>query len=136
MTLPDDSSANKSACYGVRLDAKLLRSELMKAAMTWLALQNRGSRRVWALVCLVLFVTLQVFAASDILHKSVHADCATAGHHCVITLLADGQVNWVGSSAGLIALVALLLFSLPLLNAQAVSSADFLLAPSRAPPRR
>jgi hypothetical protein len=107
----------------------------MKAAMKWLALQNRSSLRLWAVVCLVLFVTLQLFADSGTLHKAIHPDANTPGHHCVINLIAQGHIGaanvspvWIGFAAGSI-------FFLLLVHAEIFSSPDRRLSPSRAPPR-
>jgi hypothetical protein len=107
----------------------------MKAATNCFAFQNRGVRRAWTLVALVLFVTLQVFAASGPLHKAIHADATAPNHHCVITLLTHGQVNAPAALPGLVAFAAALIFCLPPFNPAVFSSFDYRLSPSRAPPR-
>ena len=88
-----------------------------------------------ALAGLVLFVALQVFAASGNLHKAIHSDATAPGHHCVITLLTHGQVNAPVVSGIWVAFVAALIFILPLVQSAVLSSFDYRLSPSRAPPR-
>jgi len=107
--------------------------------MSWtatnLAFRDAGYRRLTALLCLLLFLTLQIFAASGALHRALHADAAAADHHCAITLLAQGQLQSPGQPLGLLAFVATLIFSLPLLQKAAGSRLDWRLSPGRAPPR-
>jgi hypothetical protein len=107
----------------------------MKAAMTWLTLRSRSSRRVAALLSLSLFFFLQTLAASDALHQYFHADAAAPDHHCAVTLLAQGQVNAPAAAPVLIAFIAAFLFSLPLVTAVARASFDYRFSASRAPPR-
>ena len=104
-------------------------------AMTWLALRSRNSRRVVALLCLALFLVLEVFAASSGLHHSLHADSAAPGHTCVLTLLAQGQLDVPAVGAASLVVVLGFLFSLPVFHAAAVSSFDYRLTPTRGPPR-
>jgi hypothetical protein len=106
----------------------------MKAAATGFALPSRNSRRWWAAVCLALFLTLQLFAASSSLHRALHPDAAAPSHHCVITLLSQGQLNAPEVFTGCLVFVAALLFSRPSLHAIPASSFDYRLSPSRAPP--
>jgi hypothetical protein len=107
----------------------------MKSAMTWLALRNRNSRRVCAAVSLILFLALQTVAASTTLHRALHADALAPDHHCVIALVAQGQVDVPTLLSVVIAFVGTLLFCLPPVRSAIVSSVDCRLAPSRAPPR-
>jgi hypothetical protein len=106
----------------------------VRAAIT-LALRNRVDRRILALFCLALFFTLQLFAASSTLHQAIHADANSPGHHCVITLLAQGQLDAPVVSAGAIALMATLLFCLLPATSARFSSFDYRFSSSRAPPR-
>jgi hypothetical protein len=108
----------------------------MKAAIQSFALSDRNSRRrLSALPCLALFLVLEIFAGSGVLHKSIHADSAAPGHHCVITLLAQGQVHAPAAALGWVAFVSVFLFCLPLTRAALVSSFVYRLCPSRGPPR-
>jgi hypothetical protein len=106
----------------------------MKATATGFALPSRTSRRLWAAICLALFLTLQVFAASSSLHQAIHADAAAPSHHCVITLLSHGQLNAPEVFTGCLVFVAALLFLLPSRVATLSASFDYRLSPSRAPP--
>jgi hypothetical protein len=108
---------------------------LMKATVTTLALRSRNIRRPAALLCLGLFFVLQIFSASGTLHQSLHNDAAAPGHHCVLTLFAQGHFSAPNVGSGLVAVFAAFLFSLPLLRAAVVASSDYKLSPSRAPPR-
>src|SRR5262245_30969668 len=101
----------KSACDDPRRRQSII--VMTKAAMTWLALRNRSSRQVCAMVSLLLFLTLQVFAASAELHRAIHADASAPNHHCVIASVADGHVDLPIVSSILIAFVGALFFLLP-----------------------
>jgi hypothetical protein len=107
----------------------------MRAATNWLALRNPDSRRGWALLCLVLFLTLQGFAGSTALHKAVHADATAPNHHCLITLFAQGQLTGPVGVMAEVVFVAIFLFCLPPFRTVALASRDYRLSPSRAPPR-
>jgi hypothetical protein len=106
----------------------------MKAAATGFALPKRSLRRFGAAICLALFLALQLFAASSSLHQAIHSDAGTPSHHCVITLLSQGQLNTPEVFAGSLLFVAALLFCLPSLHATLSSSFDYRLSPSRGPP--
>ena len=106
----------------------------MKAAMRSYALQIRISRRVCALICLALFLLLQLFAVSGALHRAVHADAAAPNHHCVVTLLAKGQVSAPQLAIALSVFIAPFFFHLPLLQPAVCSASDHRLSPGRAPP--
>jgi hypothetical protein len=107
----------------------------MKVADKSFARRSQSLHRMGALVGLLLFVALQVFAASGNLHKAIHSDATSPGHHCVITLLAHGQVNAPVVPGIWVAFVAALIFFLPLLSSAVISSFDLRLSPGRAPPR-
>jgi hypothetical protein len=107
----------------------------MKPMTKWFMLPNRSSRPVWALICLGLFIALQLVAASGPLHQSFHADSSAPDHHCVVTLLSHGQVTLAGGGLWLLAFVAALLFVVRCADSGSFSSFDLRLSPSRAPPR-
>jgi len=93
------------------------------------------ARRIWALIGIALFLALQVFASSGALHKSLHAEADAPGHHCVITLLSQGQVSAPVVIGIWVAFAFASIFLLPLLQSAVTSSSDLRLAPGRAPPR-
>jgi hypothetical protein len=97
-------------------------------------LQDRKTRRFWALVCLVVFMVVEVLALSPALHKDIHPDADSPSHHCVVTLLSHSQLTSAGAVCELPALVATLVFCLPPLQTAAFASFDYRLSPSRAPP--
>ncbi|MBC8094877.1 MAG: hypothetical protein H7Y43_03595 [Akkermansiaceae bacterium] len=107
----------------------------MKEATIGLALRDGDSRRVAALLCLALFLVLQVFSASDLLHQCLHTDSATPGHSCVITLLGQGQVEVPPAAVACVVVMLGFLFLLPWLSSAHFHSFQFRLAPSRGPPR-
>ena len=107
----------------------------MKTAASKNAWQNRSSRSLWAVLLLALFLSLQLFAGSGSLHRVLHSDAGSPDHHCVITLLTQGQVNVPVVLGIWLAFATALIFSLPLLQATVQSSLDLRLAPGRAPPR-
>jgi hypothetical protein len=119
---------------GVSAQSATYRPPRMKAATKWSGLQNRRLRLVSSLFCLLLFVTLQVFASSSPLHRLIHHDADSPNHHCAVTLLAQGQVNSPVVWPGLVSPVDTFIFYLPLLESEGVSSFDYRLSPSRAPP--
>ena len=107
----------------------------MKTAAAKIALPNRSSRSLWALLFLALFLSLQLFASSGTMHRTIHSDANSPNHHCVLTLLTQGQVNGPVVLGLWLTFAAALIFSLPLLQAAVQSSLDLRLAPGRAPPR-
>jgi hypothetical protein len=108
---------------------------VMREAMTRLSLRDGVSRRVWGVFGLVLFLSLQIFTASEPLHKLIHSDADSASHQCAVTLFSHGQVNAVETVAVVALFVAPLFFLLPPLQSVAISSFDFRFSSSRAPPR-
>ena len=53
--------------------------DTMRAAIKLFALRSRGSRRFCAVLCLALFLSLDLFASSTALHKAVHQVQQTPG---------------------------------------------------------
>jgi hypothetical protein len=47
--------------------------------------------RLRAAILTVLFVAAVCFATSPALHRAIHADAGSTNHHCIITVLAQGQ---------------------------------------------
>ena len=117
-----------------RLRGDVIFSSEMNQANSHFALRHRHSRRFGALLCLALFITLQLFASSGPLHKAIHADADTPGHHCVVTLLTHGQVNAPVLAGIWLAFAAAVVFLLPLIRSAVLPSSDLRLAPGRAPP--
>jgi len=106
----------------------------MKKAAIQLALRNWSYRQLWALPCLLLFLALQPFAGSEVLHQAIHSDANSPAHHCAITLLTQGQVSPPLVPSLWIAFAATLIFFLPPFKTAAFSSFDYRLCSSRAPP--
>src|SRR3954470_337919 len=98
------------------------------------ASHNRPSRSLWSLLFLALFLSLQIVASSGALHQAVHSDASSPSHHCIITLLTQGQLNEPFVMGVWLAFAATLIFFLPSLQAAVQSSLDLRLAPGRAPP--
>lgn len=107
----------------------------MNQATHQITLHNRPARRLAALVCLVLFLSLQFFASSGALHQSLHADSNSPDHHCAITLLTGGQAAAPVLPTLWILFAATIYFSLPPLPTAVPASLDLRLSPGRAPPR-
>jgi hypothetical protein len=101
-------------------------------------LQNREKRTQAArsgigILLLGLFVSILVLSDSVGLHTALHANAASPGHHCAVTLLSSGQVEaasvtTIAPPAPVIAVAFLI--SMP--SVQTVSS--FNLPLSRGPP--
>jgi len=104
--------------------------------MTALSFRDANFRRVWAAFGLLLFLTLQLLTSSVGLHKLLHADADSSGHHCAVTLFARGQVSTTEAAVPLVAFVAALFFLLPILRSAEFSSFEYRFSASRAPPRR
>lgn len=98
------------------------------------SLSDTGLRRFAALVCLALFLTLELSASIPGLHKLIHSDAGSARHHCAVTVFSHGNVSAADTSTSIVIFVAALLFSLPILQSAIFSRFDYRLAPSRAPP--
>lgn len=107
----------------------------MRLTAKMLSVRKPGFRQGWALVSLVLFFALQIFAGSESLHRAIHHDADLPSHHCVITLLSHGQVAAPTVPGIFVAFCAALIFLLPLFESAVLSFLDYRLSPSRAPPR-
>lgn len=105
----------------------------MKAWRKPFAPGDTTSRRFAALVCLALFLALQLFASSA-LHKLIHSDADSASHHCAITVFSHGNISLANTAAAVVVCAAALLLSLPQLQSTVFSLFDYRLSPSRAPP--
>lgn len=99
-------------------------------------IRGRGRIAGAALAGLLMFVLLVATAcsASQALHQSFHHDSDATGHFCLVCFFAKGHV-----SAASVALVAAAvafhcLGSVALARTAALSSFDYRLSPSRAPP--
>lgn len=103
--------------------------------MSMLSLREPGTRRVGAVFALLLFLTLQLFASSESLHKLIHPDAGSPDHQCAITLFTHGQVDAPATVLPTVEFVAAVLFLLPLFQSAVFSSFDYRFSVSRAPPR-
>lgn len=106
----------------------------MRAAISIASFRRQTSRRATGIICLVLLLTLQLFASSESLHKLIHPDADSPDHHCAITMLAHGQVDAPAALPLLTSFVATLFFVVPLLESAKYSFFDYRFSSSRAPP--
>jgi len=104
--------------------------------MAALSFRDANFRRVWAAFGLVLFLTVQLLVSSTALHKLIHSDADSLGHHCAVTLFARGQVSTAETVPVLVAFVVALFFLLPILRSAEFPSFAYRFSASRAPPRR
>lgn len=125
--------SREKAC-AIRRRMQLIASE-MNPATAQFTLPDRPFRRLAAVICLALFLTLQIFVNSGALHHSFHVDASSSDHQCAVTLLTGGQVNAPILPVLWIAFAAILLFSLPSVSLTARSAFDYRFSASRAPPR-
>jgi hypothetical protein len=101
-----------------------------------LRLRHWTFRRLWAVICLALFLALQLVADSGALHKWIHPDAGSPNHHCAITLLLHGQVSAPEKFPILTAFVPAFLFILPPLQPASFAASHYRFSQSRAPPLR
>jgi hypothetical protein len=86
-----------------------------------------------SLLCLAQILVVTTLAAAPGLHRHVHHDADHANHHCVVTILAAGQVDAASDTPSISRpyFVAIA----PMLTPTAVFiSVDYQLLPGRAPP--
>ena len=107
----------------------------MKALRRLFALRDEKSRRFSALLCLGLFLTLQLFLAAPWLHGLIHPGADSPNHHCVITVFTHGCVDAADTSLPVVTLFADAVFFLSILTSAVFSSFDYRLTSSRAPPQ-
>ncbi len=81
----------------------------------------------------VLYLFLAAFAASPELHLAFHPDADQCGHHCVLCLLAQGQID-LPSSGSFVSPPEVICVFAPQIELFLLSTADELLPPGRAPP--
>ena len=106
----------------------------MKALRKPFALGDTRLRRFIALVCLALFLALELLGAAPALHKLIHSDADSTHHHGAVTLFNHGNFNTAETSAAIVVFVAAFVFSLPILQSAMFSLFDYRLSSSRAPP--
>src|SRR5215469_6647322 len=107
----------------------------MKALRRLFTLRDIKSRRLWALLCLGLFLTLQLFLTAPWLHGLIHPGADSPNHHCVITVFTHGCVNSADTSLPAVTVFLGITFCLLILTSAVFSSFDYRLSPSRAPPQ-
>jgi hypothetical protein len=106
----------------------------MKVLKKRLTLGDTSLRRFIALICLGLFLSLELLSSVPALHKLLHSDADSAAHHCAITLFNHGNVQSADTSAPIVIFLGALLFSLPILRSAVFSPFDYCPSSSRAPP--
>ena len=106
----------------------------MKALKKRLTLGDTRLRRFIALICLGLFLSLELLGSAPALHKLLHSDAGSANHHCAITLFNHGNVQTADTASPIVIFFGALLFSLPSLRSAVFSPFDYCPSSSRAPP--
>ena len=86
-----------------------------------------------ALLTLGLWITLQAFGASARLHSWLHADAASPGHQCAITIISHGQIDSAPSQA-LVTRPELSQLVAPVIVTLILVESDHRLQPERGPP--
>jgi hypothetical protein len=127
----------KNACekWALLRHIKSLDTSIMPALVKPWMRRTRGMKRFWAVVCLLLFLAVEVLASSIVLHKIIHPDADLPLHHCVVTLLAQGQLTSGTVAAEMVLMAVVVVFlRLPPLKTVANVAVDCRLSPSRAPP--
>src|ERR1044072_3874612 len=96
----------------------------MKQTGKSVASRSESSRRVFALICLVLFVGLQIFASSSALHRAIHNDADSPTHHCVISLIKQGEATVAAAPNLSVTFAIALLFFLAPFHSVVTASLD------------
>lgn len=87
----------------------------------------------FSLLCLALFLFLQLLATVPELHRLVHHDADKEDHHCAVTLLAQGNVDL--ADTGIPPLVpSVSVFKNPPVPVSILIVVDYQLLPGRGPP--
>jgi hypothetical protein len=104
--------------------------------MRWILERNRPARSVSALLLIAVFLFLSAVASSPSLHKRLHPDAGTPGHHCAVSLFAGEQFDSAPIGQATVTPAALFAGIALLPDASIVPSADYFFSSSRAPPSR
>ena len=95
--------------------------------------QRSACKSVVAVLMLLLFLTLQVFSASESLHKALHSDAGSPSDSCAIALVSQGHFTQPILETGVIMpcdfVVATLVYVPP-----SVSDCDYQISVGRGPP--
>jgi len=91
------------------------------------------AKQAGSFFCLVLFLFLQLLAASPELHRYVHHDASQADHQCAVTLLSQGNVVHAPTATPIV-FVPSQMIEIPARALPAFVSVDHLLPPGRGPP--
>jgi hypothetical protein len=84
----------------------------------------------------ILLVVASTLSVSHVLHQNLHRDGTPGSHFCLVCSLAKGQLTTAEAAAALLVLVFTFLFALPPETISRLTSPDYRLSPSRAPPVR
>jgi hypothetical protein len=92
-----------------------------------------NGRRLIAVLLFGLFLSVQVVAQIESLHKALHTDAGKPNHQCAVTMLQHGQVDTADCAVAVVTLEPL-----PIVCATVESffipSVDYSLTPGRGPP--
>lgn len=87
----------------------------------------------FSLLCLGLFLFLQLLATAPELHRLVHHDADKDDHHCAVTLLVQGKIDL--ADTGIPPVVPpVFVFTNPLMPVSILIVVDYQLLPGRGPP--
>jgi hypothetical protein len=105
----------------------------MQNVRSFFLLPARQAKVAWSLGALVLFLTLQTFAASPSLHHFIHQDAKQPDHQCAVTLISHGQVVLTLIEVSVTAPV-IVADELPVPVLPVLAALEYRLLPERAPP--
>ncbi|MDB6035554.1 MAG: hypothetical protein JWM16_5892 [Verrucomicrobiales bacterium] len=95
---------------------------------------RRGSMKLLAsALMLMLYLWLQALAVSSTLHHAVHQDASASNHHCVVTLVSQGQVCH-SCPLDSVPLPAVTFLEVSYFELSPVIAVRYILLPGRAPP--
>jgi hypothetical protein len=95
--------------------------------------QRVDAKKVFSLLCLAIFLSLQALVTCPALHKWLHHDADKADHDCAVTMLAHGNLH-LGSSTPVVVSPAPSVIEKVLEPISLVLRVNYRLLPGRAPP--
>jgi hypothetical protein len=96
-------------------------------------LNKRRGKGLFSLLALGLYLFVSALASSSELHRFVHHDADSPQHHCIATVLANGQVDTLPTVV-LVPVPVVALAEPPLVEFLPSTSVRSWLPPGRAPP--
>src|SRR3954449_6143786 len=105
----------------------------MLSAKTFLSTRTSQGRGSWSVLFLALFLFLQTLALAPFLHQHWHADARQSDHHCAVTILEEGKLQFSPVTLFTV-LPATVVVQTGLPVAPVLLSEKYQLLPGRAPP--